>query len=65
MRLRVKVKRDHQGQFLAFCPALPGCTSRGQTAHEALQQFMEYSQGYLAAVNNFVPERIHSELVEA
>ena len=64
MKLCVRIIRDSHG-FTALCPSLPGCVSRGSTRDEAKENLDEAIRGYIAAVNNFVPERLDHEVVEA
>lgn len=62
MKLCVRIQKDVQGSFKASCPSLPGCVSSGQTEQQARDHLEEAIRGYLASVNNFVPERIHEVL---
>ncbi|MFW6133921.1 MAG: type II toxin-antitoxin system HicB family antitoxin [Planctomycetota bacterium] len=48
---------------MATCPSLPGCQSRGATREEAEHNLEEAIRGYMAAVNNFVPEHVDHEVV--
>ena len=64
MRVCVRIRRDLKGSFVASCPSLPGCISIGQTEREARDSLQEAIRGYLASVNNFVPQQIH-EVVES
>jgi predicted RNase H-like HicB family nuclease len=36
MKFLVTVDRDEQGVWVAECPAIPGCASRGRSKEEAL-----------------------------
>jgi len=63
MKLCVRIGKNVRGEYTASCPSLPGCTSRGQTEQQAKARLEEAIQGYLASLNNFVPEKIH-EVVE-
>ncbi len=58
MKLCVRIYKDMGGAFTASCPSLPGCICRGQTEQQAKAKLEEAIQGYLASVNNFVPENI-------
>ena len=64
MKLCVRIIRDERG-FTALCPSLPGCVSRGSTRDEAKENLDAAIRGYIAAVSNFVPERLDHEVVEA
>ncbi len=62
MRLCVRLRRSERGRFIASCPSLPGCVSSGQTEQQARDNLQEAILGYLASVNDFVPERIQEVL---
>ena len=65
MKLTVRIFDNESGGFTAVCPSLPGCCSYGGTREEAKQKLDEAIRGYIAAVNNFVPENLVQEFVEA
>ena len=65
MKLCVRINQDARGGFVASCPSLPGCVSRGGTAEEARVALDDAIRGYIAAVSNFVPETVIEEVVEA
>jgi len=65
MKLSVRIVRDGAGGYIAVCPSLPGCTSRGDTREEAHRHLDEAILGYMAAVNNFVPEHLEHDVIEA
>jgi predicted RNase H-like HicB family nuclease len=65
MKVTVRIFDNQQGGFTAVCPSLPGCCCRGITREEAKQKLDEAIRGYIAAVNNFVPENLVQEFVEA
>jgi predicted RNase H-like HicB family nuclease len=60
----IQLLHAKSGDYTAVCPSLPGCLSRGHTCQEALAGCEEAIRGYLAAVGDFVPERIEHEIVE-
>ncbi len=62
MKLCVRIRKDEQGTFRGSCPSLPGCVASGQTEVQARQKLEEAIRGYLASVNNFVPEQIQEVL---
>ena len=64
MKLYVRVSRSDRGGFTASCPSLPGCTSRGETREEACNKLDDAICGYIASINNFVPEHLKREVVE-
>ena len=65
MKLAVRIFVNGEGGFTAVCPSLPGCSCRGATQDEARARIDEAIRGYIAAVNNFVPENVTPEYVEA
>lgn len=65
MKLCVRIVRDKRGGFVAVCPSLPGCVTRGGTAEEARKRLDDAIRGYIAAVSNFVPEHLLEEVIEA
>jgi predicted RNase H-like HicB family nuclease len=58
MRLCIKITRHSEGGFRASCPSLPGCQSHGHTQEQAKEKLLEAIRGYLASLNEFVPEQI-------
>ena len=64
MKLCVRVVRNDVGGYTAQCPSLPGCTVHATTKQEACERLDEAIRGYIAAVNNFVPEHLDHEVVE-
>jgi predicted RNase H-like HicB family nuclease len=48
MKWRVILERDEQtGEWAAWCPELPGCTSAGDTEPEAMANIREAIELYL------------------
>lgn len=37
----VVIERDEDGVFITHCPALPGCSSYGETREEAMENIRE------------------------
>ena len=64
MKLCVRIAQNDAGEYTAQCPSLPGCTVRASTKEEACERLDEAIRGYIAAVNNFVPEHLDHEVVE-
>jgi len=63
MRVTIRIIRNEHGDYTGLCTSLPGCLSRGRTPEEAKEKLDEAIRGYIAAVGNFVPERlVHEEL---
>ena len=65
MQFIASVTTTSGGAYEAQCPSLPGCRVRGQTQQEAMQKLHEAVCGYLAAMNNFVPEGVICNTVQA
>jgi predicted RNase H-like HicB family nuclease len=48
MKWRIILERDESsGEWAAWCPELPGCTSAGDTEQEALENIREAIELYL------------------
>lgn len=48
MKWRVILERDEEtGDWAAWCPELPGCTSAGETEEEAMSNIREAIELYL------------------
>jgi predicted RNase H-like HicB family nuclease len=52
MRLKVVLKPSEEGGFTAYVPALPGCSSEGETSEEALANLREAIELYLEPVED-------------
>ena len=65
MKLTIRIAPNEQGGFTAVCPTLPGCMSKGDSREDAREKLDEAIRGYFAAMNNFVPEHVSAEVVEA
>jgi antitoxin HicB len=48
LNYRVVIESDKDGIFVAVCPALPGCVSKGKTRAEALANIKTSMTSYLA-----------------
>ena len=67
MKFRVMIERDEDGNFIAQCPSLPGCTSEGKKREEALVNIKDAIEGYLASLrkhNEPIPPSIEHETIE-
>jgi len=64
MKLSIRIESSSSGDYVALCPSLPGCITRGQTRQEAKEKLDEAIRGYIAAVSDFVPDKLHQELLE-
>jgi len=49
-RYTVIIEREDDGGFHAFCPALPGCHTQGETLEETLANIREAIQVYLESL---------------
>jgi predicted RNase H-like HicB family nuclease len=51
MKLNVKIKATTDGQYLAWCPPLPGCRAQGPSPAGAQDKLAEAVRGYLASLD--------------
>ncbi len=63
MKLCIRISRSERGGYIASCPSLPGCVTRGQTREQARESMNEAIRGYLASISDFVPEKITDEVI--
>lgn len=63
MKLSIRIRQSERGGFVGEVPSLPGCVSHGQTREEATAKLDEAIRGYIAALSNFVPERVDQEVL--
>lgn len=63
MKLVIRITESEHGGYVASCPSLPGCVTRGQTREQARESIDDVIRGYLASVSDFVPEHLTDELV--
>lgn len=49
-RYTVIIEREQDGGFHAFCPALPGCHTQGESLEETLINIREAIQVYLESL---------------
>ena len=64
MKLCIRVTHNENGDYTAICPSLPGCVCRGETREQATEKLDEAIRGYIAALSNFVPDRVEHEVLE-
>lgn len=64
-KLSIHIIREADGGFMAFCPALPGCMTKGRTREEAQKKIDDAIRGYLGSLNTFIPSSFESVPVEA
>jgi len=65
MRLAVLTRRGPDGSYLAVCPSLPSCVSKGRTVEEALRKHQDAIRIHVASVTDFVPGRVRFNVVHA
>ena len=61
------IEPDEDGQFVAECPALPGCISQGATRDQAIANIKDAIAGYLESLRKHgepIPPPITEEVVE-
>lgn len=61
-RYTIILKHEGEGGYHAFCPALPGCHSQGETEDEAIANIAEAIDLYLESLqahNEPVPVGTH------
>jgi len=67
MKFRIIIEQDEDGNYVAQCPALPGCISEGKNREETLTNIKDAICGYLASLKKHgepVPPSIEEETVE-
>jgi len=64
MKLLIKISREEDGTYRAWCPALPGCVAHGSSRQEAADSIDEAVDGYLASLNVAIPAQVSRELLE-
>ena len=52
MKVNVVVHEDEEGGYWAEVPAIPGCTTQGETFEELLQNLYEAVEGCLSVPNH-------------
>lgn len=53
MQRRVVFYRDRNGHYIAECPSLPGCSTRGRTKTEAAANITEAIKAHIRALHNY------------
>ena len=67
MKFRIIIEQDEDGNYVAQCPALPGCISEGKNREETLASIKDAILGYLASLKKHgepIPPSIEEETVE-
>ncbi len=65
MKLVIKVRQDDSGSCTAWCPALPGCSARGESREQALDKLDHAIKGYLASLNVATPATMQQYMAVA
>jgi len=48
VKLKVILEAQPEGGYTIYCPAFPGCVSQGETKREAVENFLDALEGWLA-----------------
>jgi predicted RNase H-like HicB family nuclease len=51
MKMTIRICEKAEGNYRAWCPALPGCTVSGRSPEEAKRKIEEAVRSYLASMN--------------
>lgn len=62
MKLPVIIRRELDTTFVARCLVLPGCKAAGRTEEQARDNIKTAIKGYLASINEFVPQRLEEAM---
>jgi antitoxin HicB len=63
MKLKVIIRKDGEGGYIASCPALPGCHTQGETLKDVEENIRDAIQGCLEALNNRAKKKNPSERI--
>ena len=55
MELKIVLEKQEEGGYTVYVPALPGCTSQGETEEEAIENIKEAIELYLESDAEEVP----------
>lgn len=50
MKYTVIIEQGHESGYVAYCPALKGCVSQGETKEEAIKNIKEAMEVYIEAL---------------
>lgn len=48
MKIKVVLEPQPDGGYTVYCPAFPGCVSEGETKQEAIENFLDALEAWLA-----------------
>jgi predicted RNase H-like HicB family nuclease len=63
MNITVKIARDGQGWYRAWCPALPGCMVHGRSHREAAANIGQAIGAYVANLNVVLPRELERKFL--
>lgn len=61
MKLVVRMARQENGMYHAWCPALPGCRVLGDSIAEARSKIQLAVEGYLAHLQDVLPRELQRQ----
>ena len=67
MKYTVIIEEGRESGYVAYCPALKGCVSQGETKEEALKNIKEAMEAYIEALFEDglpVPTEVGKDTVE-
>ena len=62
MKITILIRARADGQYVAHCPSLPGCTASANTRQSAQHKIREAVVGYVASMDAVPP--VHVTLAE-
>mgnify|MGYP006305064505 CR=1 FL=1 len=61
MKVVIRMARNPDGSYRAWCPALPGCMVRAATKQEAQDRIMDAVAGYLSSLDVVMPRELEGQ----
>jgi predicted RNase H-like HicB family nuclease len=58
VKLAILIRRRPDGQYVAHCPSLPGCTARADSRERVERKMRDAIAGYLASMDASLPPRM-------
>ena len=62
MKLVIRLSRVSEAAYVAWCPALPGCSVRANSRDEAHHRIRDAVTGYLASLDVALPRELDNKL---